>query len=479
MNQRRSLGIVLLALIILASIALLSSGCRSFEESVKPLITPQAPEGYQRPVYMTGTVNANEADPTKMNVEVWRVNSNPYPDSIQLFVRVFDNDGRLVTKLAPPYYTGSDDYRKIWSGLSEQIGIDGQPQTIEQFTVREYSDEDGIPYELALVLDYSGTMGTNIRALEEGAAAFVRLKRAQDRIAVVKFDKNPQLVMRSTNSQSELLSMFGGSGLSGYGTYTALYGAAKLGAEQLALAPASHPRAVVLFTDGEDNASTIAASDVYKYSIDNNIPIFTIAFGPVNRDVLSDISTVTGGKFYQTYTPDELKMAFEDIYRSLRNYYVVTYKPVFAIGKHLVRLTLTPPHSSTGLGTTAEYNTLTGAIASGDRNFDPGPIFFDYNQAVLKPESQAAIRNVVTVMNDRPRMIIEVQGHTDAVGGDEFNQKLSDARAGAVRDAIVALGIDPSRVKARGFGLTRPKATNDTEEGRAQNRRTEFVPLRR
>src|SRR5690606_34454663 len=111
MKQRRSFGIVLTTLAIAAA-ATFVSGCRSFEESVKPLITPQAPEGYVRPVYMTGTVSVEEADPSKMNVEVWRVNSNPYPDSVQLFVRVFDNDGRIITKLAPPYYTGSDDYRK-------------------------------------------------------------------------------------------------------------------------------------------------------------------------------------------------------------------------------------------------------------------------------------------------------------------------------------------------------------------------------
>lgn len=477
MKQRRSFGIVLTTLAI-ATAATFVSGCRSFEESVKPLITPQAPEGYVRPVYMTGTVSVEEADPSKMNVEVWRVNSNPYPDSVQLFVRVFDNDGRIITKLAPPYYTGSDDYRKIWSGLTEQIGIDGDPQNITDFSVREFSDQDGIPYELALVLDYSGTMGTNIGMLEEGASAFVRLKRPQDRIAVVKFDKNPQLVVRSTDSESALLATFNRAGLAGYGTYTALYSAARLGAEQLALAPEEHPRAVVLFTDGEDNASTIVASDLYKYTLDNDIPIFTIAFGPVNREVLSDISTVTGGKFYQTYTPDELKMAFEDIYRSLRNYYLVTYRPVNAIGKHMVRLTLTPPRAATQLGATAEYNTLTGAVAR-DNSFDPGPIFFDYNQATLRPESQRAIENVATVMRDRPRMKIEVQGHTDAVGGDEFNQKLSEARAAAVRDAIVAAGIDPSRVQARGFGLSQPVASNDTEEGRAKNRRTEFVILRR
>jgi VWFA-related protein len=427
---------------------------------------------------MTGTRPIEQADPGKMNVDVWKINSDPYPDSIQLFVRVFDTEGKLITNLAPPYYKGGDDYHKIWSGLTEQIGDDGKPVTIGEFNVREFSDQDGIPYELALVLDYSGTMGTNITGLENAAAAFVKLKRDQDRIAVVKFDKTPKLVAAATNSQADILAAFNGNGLKGYGGYTALYEAAKLGAQQLVTAPADHPRAVVLLTDGEDNASTINVSEVYKYCRENNIPVFTVAFGMVNPDVLKDIATYTGGRFYQTYTADELKGAFEDIYRSLRNYYLLTYQPLDVAGRHVVRLTLNPPNSSAKLGASATYNTLTGKIAKGDI-FDPGPIFFDYDKATIRPESQAALDAIASVMKEQQRLRIEVRGHTDSKGTEEYNQKLSEARANAVRDALIALGVPEGRVRARGFGLSQPIAPNDTDEGRARNRRTEFIVLAR
>ena len=66
-----------------------------------------------------------------------------------------------------------------------------------------------------------------------------------------------------------------------------------------------------------------------------------------------------------------------------------------------------------------------------------------------------------------------------AIGGEEFNQGLSEARANAVRDAMIARGISPNRLRARGFGLTVPVASNDTEEGRAKNRRTVFRILRK
>jgi outer membrane protein OmpA-like peptidoglycan-associated protein len=74
-------------------------------------------------------------------------------------------------------------------------------------------------------------------------------------------------------------------------------------------------------------------------------------------------------------------------------------------------------------------------------------------------------------------MRIEVGGHTDNVGNDAANQLLSEERANAVRDFLIAHGIEASRVVAKGYGETRPVATNDTDEGRALNRRTEVTVL--
>ncbi|HNN56987.1 MAG TPA: OmpA family protein, partial [Novosphingobium sp.] len=68
-----------------------------------------------------------------------------------------------------------------------------------------------------------------------------------------------------------------------------------------------------------------------------------------------------------------------------------------------------------------------------------------------------------------------VQGHTDALGSDEYNQKLSERRALAVRGELVRAGLIPAEVRAQGFGETRPVASNETDEGRAQNRRVVIV----
>jgi len=74
-----------------------------------------------------------------------------------------------------------------------------------------------------------------------------------------------------------------------------------------------------------------------------------------------------------------------------------------------------------------------------------------------------------------PSLHVQIEGHTDSVGSDEYNQTLSENRANAVKDYFVQQGISADSIEARGFGKTQPIATNDTAEGRQQNRRVELV----
>lgn len=104
-------------------------------------------------------------------------------------------------------------------------------------------------------------------------------------------------------------------------------------------------------------------------------------------------------------------------------------------------------------------------------------IFFETASFALLPASTAELNNLVGLMKATPALRIEVGGHTDNVGNDAANQLLSEQRANAVRDFLVKQGIDASRVVAKGYGETKPVATNETDEGRAQNRRTEVTVL--
>jgi outer membrane protein OmpA-like peptidoglycan-associated protein len=102
-------------------------------------------------------------------------------------------------------------------------------------------------------------------------------------------------------------------------------------------------------------------------------------------------------------------------------------------------------------------------------------VLFDFNQYTLRPGAREKLAKVSGILLAHPGLKIEVEGHTDSVGSDDYNQRLSEQRAAAVRDYIVQQGVDMDTVGAVGFGKTRPVASNDTPAGRQQNRRVEMV----
>jgi len=102
-------------------------------------------------------------------------------------------------------------------------------------------------------------------------------------------------------------------------------------------------------------------------------------------------------------------------------------------------------------------------------------IFFDTAKSILRPESNDELNNVVGILHDNPKMEIAISGHTDNVGGDEYNMKLSDDRANAVRNYLVSKGVVGSRITAKGYGKTKPIADNTSDAGRQTNRRVEFT----
>ena len=102
-------------------------------------------------------------------------------------------------------------------------------------------------------------------------------------------------------------------------------------------------------------------------------------------------------------------------------------------------------------------------------------VYFDFNKATIKPVSFALLDDVAQAMKDNPKIKVEVQGHTDSVGNDDFNLKLSQKRAESVRNYLIKKGISSDRMVPKGYGENVPIADNRTKEGRDQNRRVEFV----
>lgn len=123
-----------------------------------------------------------------------------------------------------------------------------------------------------------------------------------------------------------------------------------------------------------------------------------------------------------------------------------------------------------------------GAVPLYDRMMSDGKIItygitFDVGKSTIKPESMAELTRIVALMNENPTLKFSVEGHTDSTGSETGNQTLSEQRSQAVMAKLVEMGIAADRLSASGKGQSNPIADNNTDEGRAKNRRVEFVKL--
>lgn len=106
-------------------------------------------------------------------------------------------------------------------------------------------------------------------------------------------------------------------------------------------------------------------------------------------------------------------------------------------------------------------------------------IYFDFDKTTLKKESFVELNKVVEFLKQNPTVEIQIEGHTDSKGSDEYNLNLSQGRSQSVVDYIVSQGINGARLRAQGYGESKPIDTNDTDAGRANNRRVEFTVVKK
>ena len=179
---------------------------------------------------------------------------------------------------------------------------------------------------------------------------------------------------------------------------------------------------------------------------------------------------------------------------NVKNIVIATFESNEATGKYLVTL---PSGANYGIAVkktdylfhsenfeipeVSEYKEIVKNIEL--KNLKPGNsivlknIFFDFNKATIRPESNSELERLVKLLTDIPTIKIEISGHTDNKGDDAYNMKLSDARAKAVVAYLTSKGIAANRLTAKGYGESKPIAKNNTKEGRQENRRTEFKIL--
>jgi outer membrane protein OmpA-like peptidoglycan-associated protein/tetratricopeptide (TPR) repeat protein len=208
--------------------------------------------------------------------------------------------------------------------------------------------------------------------------------------------------------------------------------------------------------------------DKQALTVFKGITIDAISRKPVEATIeITDNST---GKVIETFTTNSATGKFLLSLAAGKNYGIAVKAPGYLF--HSENFDVLEPTGFNMINKEIELKNIKKGSKIALRN-----IFFDTGKSTLKTESYAEIDRLVQLLKEVPTLRIEISGHTDNVGSEGMNQKLSQDRADAVVAYLVSKGINASRLESRGYGSARPVADNKTNDGRQQNRRTEFEIL--
>jgi outer membrane protein OmpA-like peptidoglycan-associated protein/Mg-chelatase subunit ChlD len=419
------------------------------------------PPGY-RPVFIKQTKNLSALGNQPAQVRINRIEVKP--NLVRLYVNISDTLNTL--------YTDAAAQRKLWCLLTDSLG--GKKEEIKEYKLLEWKEEERRPMAIALVMDHSGSMGDDrAKAAQKAVADFLRQSKEEDAFTLIKYDQKVITeVALTTNKQEIIAKLEPPTGLKAYGGYTALLDGTQEALRQLGSLQGYEHKAVIVFTDGKENSSTASKDSVIALARRLQIPVCAFDFGAgIQEGYLEALALPTGGSYQRVYTTPELNDVFVDIYKRIRNNYIIELKPTL-YGEHHIRLKICLPQGA--LEAEAVYDNTPDVGTAALLNIN-----FDTNKWDIKPASKEALDNVLRLLKSRPTLQIALHGHTDNVGDDAKNMELSQKRANAVKDYLVKQGIEAGRIVATGFGEEKPIATNDTPAGRALNRRTEFVILKK
>ena len=432
----------------------------------------------------------------KIDFDIFATYRSKFPNEVKLYVLVTDTSGNFISNLAPPYVSYKAS-RKFFRSVVESVN--GRRYRIKNFKVKEVHEMISKPYDISLVMDYSGSMAGNIKALEKATRKFILTKHPDDKVSVVKFDHRLANELRLTKKGTKA-DQVKFDGLTRYGGSTALYAGADEGL--ISLNGSTNNRVMLLFTDGQENSSlqyfgqrAFRASEVVAKARENNIRIFTIAFGNgVNNKTLDALSKLTDAKTYFIENEDEIKKVYEELPRIFRNFYEITYRPVNVEGKHDIELTY-----NNGLGQTQTVGTSThiGENYEIDKydyedtywyqqnDLKKRPIappqsvaFFEYNKSDLKSKFKTNLEPFIKYLKKNKKAALAIYGHTDLVGTPQACLQLSLRRANAIKQYFVTNGINTKRITTKGYGKSKPLWKEETAPWQAkENRRIELLLL--
>ena len=440
-------------------------------ELLEEITQDTEPPADYNPVFLSNnksrTVNSDSVadvlSPSTLDAQLSRIETND-PNIIKLYIHFTDQYGNYISGAA------GRDMLQYWCGVEESW--DTLTYKIDDYEIKEQTAQDSIPLAMAAVMDHSGSIGhQRAFTIQDIVDEFISNKRQEDALALFKFDHHVEMEAPLLTENSVILSRFQKYGLYGFGGYTTILDAIDKAIDELSKSPQYNNRKhIIIFTDGFENASATTKDAVIDKAINAGVHIHTIGFGIfIDVPFLQEIAARTGGMFRQMYMTSEFDYVFTDSYFRQKNFYQLSYKPQ-NYGLLTITVKLCLPKGEKLLTAQTYFpppQTNVPALINILFPFDRYDIPSKYIKEIDK------VHNLMTTIY--PRCTIEIHGHTCNMGEEDYNQRLSENRANAVKQALVSRGIAEHRITAMGFGERKPVAPNTTEAGRETNRRTEFI----
>jgi OOP family OmpA-OmpF porin len=354
----------------------------------------------------------------------------------------------------------------------EMAEMDFTPQQISGTCYEQKSDN------FLVLLDASGSMGETYEGQTKFKTAQEVVSRMNQTIpgdmdlnaAVRTFgagfsDETRNIVSPGPFSKDDLASALGDVS---YGGYTPIGPAVAAGGDDKGALTGT--TAVILVSDGKQNVGENAtkAARMVKDRFGDNICFYTVLVGddPAGKELMEEIANIGDCGFATTADAVYSSEGMADFVSS-----------AFCSGAPPPVVATVGDADGDGVPDDRDKcpNTPRGATVNEDGCWAyQGEIFFDFDKAVVKPEAYYILDEAAAVLAGNPGLEVEIQGHTDSIGTEEYNLGLSQRRAEAVEKYLEDNGVNPDQISARGLGEAYPVASNDTKEGRAKNRRVEF-----
>jgi outer membrane protein OmpA-like peptidoglycan-associated protein len=452
--------------------------------------------------FVTGQKSFKKLKSTqRMDFDIFSIDRSHFPDSMTLLVLVVDTAGNFISDLAPPNMSEKES-KKYFKKIVEYV--EGKSYPVKEMKIREVKGNQTGPSDIALTLDYSGSMVENINNLDLYTKMLIENKNPDDGMAVVRFDDSIGIESPLVKDKETLLKNVKFVGLGPYGKNTALYAAADAGISLLD--SSKNNKEEILFTDGAENASILylgkratTVMELLQKARQSGTRINVISFGDgTNLNVLEYIAEIADGKCYEINRPSDIRKAFNEMVHNTHNYYEIKYKPANTKeGQRKIQLIYNDQINPNAV---AKRETFIGnhyhidEFASDDNNkwldslcykyklrplAPPQSFLFDFDKSNLMVEHVSRLLKYVDLVKKDSAIQVVLLGHSDLVGSERRCLEISQQRADTIKDCMIRQGISEKRIKTVACSKSHPVWFNEDEPWKAhENRRVDVLMLK-